>query len=105
MGYVTTEQYLGPLAKSIQHSNKDTKEPQEVITSFVEYDRHTENLIKLNSMLDGGTWDSDIANICFYGGLNNTEEESLYSVLEKARGEIQRRMVVFEQDQLTILKK
>ena len=104
MSYAITEQYLGPLASNIRSTNVGADVIVEFIADFVSYNKHAETLTKLNTMLEGGTWDSHISDVCYRGGLNDVEEQNLYDLLELARGEIRRRMSVFEQDQLTILK-
>ena len=109
MGLVITEQYLGPLAKVIRRINSKLEEPLVIITNFVEYNRHMDTLANIDKILfdDGLYFGSScvINNIGYYGGLSEEEAKTFDDLLSKARGEIQRRMNVFEQDQLTILKK
>ena len=98
------EQYLGPAALALKKKNKNTSTITEFISNFVAYEKHSNTLSKLSTMLEGGTWGSVIADVCYHGGLDHQEEGKLYELLDKAEEEIRRRMKVFEQDQLVILK-
>ena len=99
----SSEQYLGPLAKGIQVSNKrvDDEHIEEVIMNFVDYENHAKALADAEVLLN----EDKLEDIAYRGGLSISEQADLERLVDKAADEIRRRMKVFELDQISLTNK